>query len=65
MSLIIFVFNPVGPHTALSDTQITEVEPSSLCGGTCTESTYNTVVVDVGSAGSIGCVAQVPSKTRL
>jgi len=28
----------------------------SLCGGT--ESTYNTVVVDVGPAGSVGYVAQ-------
>ena len=34
----------------------------SLCGST--ESTYNTVVVDVGPAGSVGCVARVPSKTR-
>jgi len=25
----------------------------------------NTVVVDVGPAGSVGCVAQVPSKGRL
>ena len=24
---------------------------------------YNTVVVDVGLAGSVGCVARVPSKT--
>jgi len=35
----------------------------SLCEGT--ESTYNTVVVDVGPAGSVGCVARVPSKVRL
>jgi len=26
-----------------------------------TESTYNTVVVDVGPAGSVGCVARAPS----
>ena len=31
----------------------------SLCE--VTESTYNTVVVDVGAAGSVGCVARVPS----
>ena len=26
-----------------------------------TESTYNTTVVDVSSAGSVGCTAQIPS----
>ena len=41
-----------------------EVEATlSLCGGT--ESTYITVVVDVGPFGSVGCVARVPSMARL
>ena len=36
----------------------------SLCGGT--ECTYNTVLVDVGPAGSVGCVAHgFQVKTRL
>ena len=30
-----------------------------------TESTYVTVVVDVGTFGSVGCVARVPSMARL
>ena len=73
------VFNPVRPHTWLTALSALlrllrhvlnalicpkEVEASSfsLWG---TESTYNTVVVDVSPAGSVGCVARVPSKTRL
>ena len=31
----------------------------SLCGGT--ESTYITVIVDVGPFGSVGCLVRVPS----
>ena len=66
-------FNPVVPYILICLTALTakcSTERShkvqrrsrqavSLCGGT--ESTYNTVVVDVGPFGSVGCVARVPS----
>ena len=69
------VFNPVRLHTWLTALSALlrllnalicpkrSRQALSVCGGT--ESTYNTVVVDVGPAGSVGCVARVPSKTRL
>ena len=74
------VFNPVHPHTynkltvpsALLTTQTTERslmfkrgrdKPLSRCGGT--ESTYNTVVVDVGPAGNVGCRCGTSSKYGL
>ena len=57
--------------SALLTTQTTERShmrsylASSFSLSESTESTYNTVVVDVGPAGSVDCVTRVPSKTRL
>ena len=61
-------FNSIHPYTCNSYSATcstershmsTKVEASYFCGDT--ECTYNTVVVDVGPVGSVGCGARVPS----